>query len=254
MDYPAPVSRLIDELRKLPGSARSRPSGSPSTSCGAPGRTPSGSRRRWPPARRHPLLLGLQRGDRPRGVCPPARTLPEREDDTVVEEPDDVASRGPVTSAAATTCWGGRSPLDGVGPDELRIAGLVDRVRAEGRGGDPSQRTPPSRARRPLVPDLARLLKPSASASPASPWAFPWVATWSGPNEVPMSKALEGRSGVLTRPSPPGDPLTPGPRLNSVDLRATLVRSQGTSPPDSGGPVAPALVRRRITAWRRPTS
>jgi recombination protein RecR len=195
LDYPAPLARLIEELRRLPGIG------------------PRSAQRIG-----FHLLRG-QRGDATRlaevvgtlhdGIrsCSRCNSVtdaevcvicasPTRSDKIicVVEEPHDVHA------VEKTRDFRGRyhvllgvlSPLQGIGPDELRIAGLVERV---GAGGveEIILATSPTVEGEATAVYLSRLLKPLGVRVTRIAMGVPVGSDLEWADEVTVAKALEGR-------------------------------------------------------------
>ena len=133
MDYPVPVSRLIDELRKLPGIG-------PKSAQRIAFHLLRGTRE--DASRLAEAIATLLDGVRSCSICHAVTDRevcahcsdPTRSDRTicVVEEPHDVLAVEKTRDFRGRyhVLHGALSPLQGIGPDELRIATLLDRVRA----------------------------------------------------------------------------------------------------------------------------
>jgi recombination protein RecR len=195
MDYPAPVARLIDELRKLPGigpkSAQRiafhllRASGEDAT-------------------RLAEAVSTLREGVRACSICNAVTDQeicahcsdPLRSEKTicVVEEPHDVVAIEKTREFRGRyhVLQGALSPLQGIGPDELRIQGLLDRVR---RGGveETILATSPTVEGEATAVYLARLLKPLGVRVTRIAMGVPVGSDLEWADEVTMAKALEGR-------------------------------------------------------------
>src|SRR5688500_13136481 len=87
---------------------------------------------------------------------------------------------------------GALSPLQGVGPDELKIQGLLDRVRAGGVE-EVILATSPTVEGEATAVYLARLLKPLGVRVTRIAMGVPVGADLEWADEVTMAKALEGR-------------------------------------------------------------
>jgi recombination protein RecR len=87
---------------------------------------------------------------------------------------------------------GSLSPLQGVGPDELKIPGLLDRVRAGGVE-EVILATSPTVEGEATAVYLARLLKPLGVRVTRIAMGVPVGADLEWADEVTMAKALEGR-------------------------------------------------------------
>jgi recombination protein RecR len=195
MDYPAPVARLIDELRKLPGIG------------------PKSAQRiafhllRGPKedASRLSTAVGeLLEGIRACSVCNAVTdrevcatcTDPTRTDRIVcvVEEPHEVHAIEKTGDFRGRyhVLHGALSPLQGIGPDELKIQGLLDRVR---RGGieEVILATSPTVEGEATAVYLSRLLKPLGLKVSRIAMGLPVGADLEWADEVTMAKALEGR-------------------------------------------------------------
>ena len=110
---------------------------------------------------------------------------------------------------------GALSPLSGVGPDELRVAGLVERVRAGGVE-EVILATSPTVEGEATAVYLARLLKPLGVRVTRIAMGVPVGSDLEWADEVTMAKALEGRAGVLSRrarraTARAGEPSAPAP-------------------------------------------
>jgi recombination protein RecR len=87
---------------------------------------------------------------------------------------------------------GALSPLQGIGPDELRVAGLLDRVRAGGVE-EVILATSPTVEGEATAVYLARLLKPLGVRVTRIAMGVPVGSDLEWADEVTMAKALEGR-------------------------------------------------------------
>ncbi len=195
MDYPAPVAKLIDELRKLPGIG-------PKSAQRIAFHLLRGTK---DDATRLSQAIGsLLDGIRTCSVCQAVTDQevcatcrdPARSDRTicVVEEPHDVVA------VEKTRDYRGRyhvlhgvlSPLSGVGPDQLRIRALVDRVHAGGVE-EVILATSPTVEGEATAAYLSRLLKPLGVRVTRIAMGVPVGSDLEWADEETMSKALEGR-------------------------------------------------------------
>ena len=195
MDYPAPVARLIDELRKLPGVG-------PKSAQRIAFHLMRGSREDT--TRLSEAVGTLLDGIRTCATChaitdqeicatcsDPTRTarticvVEEPHDVLAVEKPHDFRGRYHVLHGAL-------SPLQGVGPDELRIQGLLDRVRA-GEAEEVILATSPTVEGEATAVYLARLLRPLEVRVTRIAMGVPVGSDLEWADEVTMAKALEGR-------------------------------------------------------------
>jgi recombination protein RecR len=195
VDYPAPLGRLIDELRKLPGVG-------PKSAQRIAFHLLRGSRE---DAQRlseaiGTLLDGLRtctvcQGITDQEVCGHCSD-PLRSERTicVVEEPHDLVSIEKTRDFRGRyhVLHGALSPLAGVGPDELRIAGLLERVRAGGVE-EVILATSPTVEGEATAVYLARLLKPLGARVTRIAMGVPVGSDLEWADEVTMAKALEGR-------------------------------------------------------------
>jgi len=112
----------------------------------------------------------------------------------VVEEPADVIplERTHEFRGRYHVLHGVLSPLSGVGPDELRVQGLLDRVR-EGGVEEIILATSPTVEGEATAVYLARLLKPLGVRVTRIAMGVPVGSDLEWADEVTMSKALEGR-------------------------------------------------------------
>jgi recombination protein RecR len=195
VDYPAPVSRLIDELRKLPGIG-------PKSAQRIAFHLLRGTREDAS------LLSGaiatLLDGVRACSICHAVTDQevcalcsdPARSERTicVVEEPHDVVAVEKTRDFHGRyhVLHGALSPLQGIGPDELRIQGLLDRVRAGGVE-EVILATSPTVEGEATAVYLARLLKPLGVRVTRIAMGVPVGSDLEWADEVTMAKALEGR-------------------------------------------------------------
>jgi recombination protein RecR len=84
------------------------------------------------------------------------------------------------------------SPLQGIGPDELKVEGLLDRVRG-GRVEEVILATSPTVEGEATAAYLARLLKPLGVKVTRIAMGVPVGSDLEWADEVTMAKALEGR-------------------------------------------------------------
>jgi recombination protein RecR len=195
MDYPEPLARLIEELRQLPGIG------------------PKSAQR----IGFHLLRRGREANARlgesvatlldQMRLCPSCNAFtdlelcatcadPGRSDRVVcvVEEPHNLLAveRTRDFRGRYHVLHGALAPLSGVGPEELKIAGLLERVR---RGGveEIILATSPTVEGEATAVYLARLLKPLGVKVTRIAMGVPVGADLEWADEVTMSKALEGR-------------------------------------------------------------
>jgi recombination protein RecR len=195
LDYPAPVARLIDELRRLPGVG-------PKSAQRIAFHLLRGAKEDCD--RLAAAVSGLLEGIRLCSVCN-AVTDAElcatcrdagRSDRTicVVEEPHDLISveRTRDYRGRYHVLHGALSPLQGVGPDELRVQGLLERVR---KGGveEVILATSPTVEGEATAVYLARLLKPLGVRVTRIAMGVPVGSDLEWADEVTLAKALEGR-------------------------------------------------------------
>jgi recombination protein RecR len=195
MDYPAPVARLIDELRQLPGigpkSAQRiayhllKGTADDATKLGE-------------------AIASLKAGIR---MCVQCNAITDQEvcalcsDPArsnriicVVEEPHNLVAIEKTRDFKGRyhVLHGALSPLQGVGPDELKIQGLLDRVRA----GDVEETilaTSPTVEGEATAVYLARILKPLGVKVTRIGMGIPVGSDLEWADEVTIAKAIEGR-------------------------------------------------------------
>lgn len=195
MDYPAPLARLIDELRRLPGIG-------PKSAQRIAFHLLRGSRE--DAARLSQSIATLLDGLRPCSVCHAVTDQercancsdPLRSDRTicVVEEPHDVVAVEKTRDYRGRyhVLHGALSPLAGVGPDELRIASLLERVRG-GAVEEVILATSPTIEGESTAVYLARLLKPLGVRVTRIAMGVPIGSDLEWADEETMAKAMEGR-------------------------------------------------------------
>jgi len=195
VDYPAPIAKLIDELRRLPGIG-------PKSAHRIAFHLLRGSRE---DSRRLSEAVGtLLDGVRSCSLCHAVTDQevcahcsdPQRSDRTicVVEEPHDVVAIEKTRDFHGRyhVLHGALSPLGGIGPDELRIASLLERVRPGGVE-EVILATSPTVEGEATAVYLARLLKPRGVRVSRIAMGVPVGSDLEWADEVTMSKALEGR-------------------------------------------------------------
>jgi recombination protein RecR len=195
LDYPEPVSKVIDELRRLPGIG-------PKSAQRIAFHLLRGTREE---ADRLSSAIGaLMEGIRTCSLCNAITDLevcalcadPGRSDRLVcvVEEPYNLLTveRTRDFRGRYHVLHGSLSPLQGVGPDELRVQGLLDRVR---RGGveEIILATSPTVEGEATAVYLARLLKPLGPKVTRIAMGVPVGSDLEWADEVTMAKAIEGR-------------------------------------------------------------
>ncbi len=195
MEHPAPLARLIDELRHLPGIG------------------PKSAQRlafhllkasREDNARLAALIQDLRDALR---TCSRCHAITDRElcavcsdpgrSDRlicVIEEPHSLGAieRTRDFRGRYHVLHGTLSPLQGVGPDELRIQGLLDRVR-EGGVDEVILATSPTVEGEATAVYLARLLRTLEVKVTRIAMGVPVGSELEWADEVTMAKAMEGR-------------------------------------------------------------
>ena len=195
MDYPAPVARLIEELRRLPGIG-------PKSAQRIAFHLLRGAKEDT--SRLATAVGSLFDGIRLCSVCNAIadadvcsicsdarralRTI------CVVEEPHDLLSveRTRDYKGRYHVLHGALSPLQGVGPGELKIEGLLERVR---KGGveEIILATSPTVEGEATAVYLARLLKPLLVRVTRIAMGVPVGSDLEWADEVTLAKAFEGR-------------------------------------------------------------
>jgi recombination protein RecR len=195
LDYPAPVARLIDELRRLPGIG-------PKSAQRIAFHLLRGAR---PDTERLAAAVGgLFEGIRLCGLCNAITDAercatcrdPGRSEKTicVVEEPHELLSVEKTRDFRGRyhVLHGALSPLSGIGPDELKVQGLLERVR-QGGVEEVILATSPTVEGEATAVYLARLLKPLGVRVTRIAMGVPVGSDLEWADEVTLSKALEGR-------------------------------------------------------------
>ncbi len=198
MSQPEPLVRLIEELKKLPGIG--------AKSAGRLAfhilRTPRDETERLCDAVRdvkeHVTYCSVCNNITdvdPCGICSDARR--QRQMMCVVEEPQNVGAIEKTREFKGLyhVLMGALSPLQGVGPDDLKIRGLLERV---GAGGveEVILATNPTVEGEATAIYLARLLKPLGVRVTRIATGIPVGSDLEYADEVTMGKAMEGRREV----------------------------------------------------------
>jgi len=195
VDYPGPVARLIDALRGLPGIG-------PRSAQRIAFHLLKGPREE---AERLAAAVGeLHAGTRTCSIC---NAVTDREECAtcsdagrsdrvicVVEEPHNLVAveRTRDFRGRYHVLHGSLSPLQGIGPDQLKVQGLLDRIR---RGGveEVILATSPTVEGEATAVFLARLVKPLGVRVTRIAMGVPVGSDLEWADEVTMAKALEGR-------------------------------------------------------------
>jgi recombination protein RecR len=195
VEHPAPLARLIDELRQLPGIG---PKSAQRLAFHLLKSTREDNAR---------LAAAIQELRDSLRTCTRCNAITDRElcsicDDParsdrlvcVVEEPHNVIAveRTRDFRGRYHVLHGTLSPLQGVGPDDLRIAGLLDRVRAGGVE-EVILATSPTVEGEATAVYLARLLKALEVKVTRIAMGVPVGSELEWADEVTMAKAMEGR-------------------------------------------------------------
>ena len=195
MDYPAPLSRLIDELRALPGIG-------PKSAQRIAFHLLKGTRE--DAQRLSAAVCELLDAMRTCSVCNAVTDLEtcsicadanrSQRVICVVEEAHNLLAveRTRDFKGRYHVLQGTLSPLQGIGPDELRIEGLLQRVRAGGVE-EVILATSPTIEGEATAVYLARALKPLAVKVTRIAMGVPVGSDLEWADEVTMAKAMEGR-------------------------------------------------------------
>lgn len=195
MDYPLPVQKLIEELRQLPGIG-------PKSAQRIAFHLLKGSRA--DAERLGSAISGLLEGIRLCSICNAVTDRevcahcsdPGRTDRLVcvVEEPMNLLAIEKTRDYRGRyhVLHGALSPLQGIGPDELKVQGLLDRIR---KGGveEVILATSPTVEGEATATWLARLLKPLGVKVTRIAMGVPVGSDLEWADEVTIAKALEGR-------------------------------------------------------------
>jgi recombination protein RecR len=195
VDLPAPLVRLVDELKRLPGIG-------PKSAQRIAFHLLKG--RREDAERLAAAVRELMDGIRTCSVCNAVTDRdvcalcsdPARSDRAicVVEEAHNVVAveRSREFKGRYHILEGSLSPLQGVGPDDLKIAGLLDRV----RGGGVEEvilATSPTVEGEATASYLARLIRPLGPRVTRIATGVPVGADLEWADDVTIAKAMEGR-------------------------------------------------------------
>jgi recombination protein RecR len=195
VDYPAPLARLIDELKRLPGIG-------PKSAQRIAFQILKGSKEEA--ARLSQAVGELFDSVRSCTVC---NAFTDREVCAICSDPARaggivcvVEEPHSLLAVERTRDYRGRyhvlhgalSPLSGIGPDELRIKGLLDRVR---QGGilEVILATSPTVEGEATAVYLSRILKPLEVKVTRIAMGVPVGSDLDWTDEVTMAKAMEGR-------------------------------------------------------------
>ncbi len=197
MNHPEPITRLIEELQRLPGIGRK----------GAQRlafhilRTPREEADRLVEAVRdvkdritYCSVCNNVTDVDPCALCDGDR---DRRVICVVEEPQNVMAieKGGEFRGSYHVLMGALSPLQGIGPDDLKIKGLLARVEAGGVE-EVILATNPNVEGEATAIDLARLLKPLGVRVTRIAMGVPVGSDLEYADEVTVHKAMEGRREV----------------------------------------------------------
>jgi len=187
-DFAAPLQRLIDEFRRLPGVGQK-----------------SAQRLafhvlRSPRENAQHLAGALLDVKDKLGICAECNNIadaelcpycrdPHRDRSTicVVEEPHNIL---PIETTR--TCAGAISPLRGIGPEQLRIKGLLERI-GQGETKEVILATNPTVEGEATAVYLSRLLKPLGMRVTRIAMGIPVGSDLDYADEVTISKSLENR-------------------------------------------------------------
>lgn len=195
MEYPAPVARLIDELRRLPGIG-------PKSAQRIAFHLLKGTKE--DAARLAGAITELMDSIRTCSVCNAVTDRdvcatcsdPGRSDRIicVVEEPHNLLAveRTRDFRGRYHVLQGVLSPLQGIGPDDLKVEGLLERV-SKGGVEEIILATSPTIEGEATAVYLARILKPLGVRVTRIAMGVPVGADLEWADEVTMAKALEGR-------------------------------------------------------------
>ena len=198
MTYPEPLARLIEQLQKLPG-------------IGAKSAQRLAFHILRAPREDAERLLAAVQDVKDRvancSICnqitetDPCRFCADEARDhqviCVVEEPQNVAAIEKTREFKGTyhVLMGALSPLQGVGPDDLKIRGLVERV-GQGQVREVILATNPTVEGEATAIYLARLLKPLGVRVTRIATGIPVGSDLEYADEITMGKAMEGRREV----------------------------------------------------------
>jgi recombination protein RecR len=196
--YPEPLARLIEQLQKLPG-------------IGAKSAQRLAFHILRAPREDAERLLAAVQDVKDRvancSICnqitetDPCRFCADEARDhqviCVVEEPQNVAAIEKTREFKGTyhVLMGALSPLQGVGPDDLKIRGLVERV-GQGQVREVILATNPTVEGEATAIYLARLLKPLGVRVTRIATGIPVGSDLEYADEITMGKAMEGRREV----------------------------------------------------------
>jgi len=195
VDYPAPVERLIDELRKLPGVG---PKSAQRIAFYLLGTDPADVRRlaavlvEVTERVRFCRVCGNVAEEEECRICRDPRRDPSVI--CVVEEPKDVAAIEKIREFRGRyhVLGGAISPIDGIGPEDLRTRELMARL-SDGSVTELILATDPNLEGEATATYLARLVKPLGLRVTRPASGLPVGGDLEYADEVTLGRAFEGR-------------------------------------------------------------
>ncbi len=195
-DFAAPLQRLIDEFRRLPGIGQKSAQRLAFHVLRTAARRRRASGRRAARRQRQPgHLRRVQQHQRRRAVPLLPRPPSRPHQICVVEEPHNIL---PIETTRTFeglyhVLNGAISPLRGIGPEQLKIKGLLDRIVARRASRKSSWRPIPTVEGEATAVYLSRLLKPLGMKVTRIAMGIPVGSDLEFSDEVTISKSLENR-------------------------------------------------------------
>ena len=196
MSLPDPLARLVEQLQKLPGiGAKSAQRLAFHILQDTRARTPSGCATRSATSRSgSPTARPATTSPTPIPACSAPSATRDQRLICVVEEPQNVSvvEKTREFRGLYHVLMGALSPLQGVGPDDLKIKGLLTRV-GDGGVDEVILATNPTVEGEATALYLARLLKPLGVRVTRIAMGIPVGSDLEYADEVTMTRAMEGR-------------------------------------------------------------
>lgn len=194
--YPASIERLIESLSRLPGIGRKTAQRLAFHMVNARSRDPQELAEAILDARakiRYCSICGNYTDVDPCGICTSAVRDPGLL--CVVEDPRDVAAmeRTREYKGMYHVLHGAISPLDGIGPEDIRVKELLGRLGTDSEVREIIMATNPTIEGEATAMYISRLVKPLGIAITRIAYGIPVGGDLEYADEVTLAKALEGR-------------------------------------------------------------